>query len=334
MDYQIEKIVIECPECRQKLRLPLFNERKLKIKCQRCNKEFDFDCKEYRKKQLVRQGLVWTCCTFLLITDLAFPFIVKAKFRKWSVVIEKNYDENLRKTDQQYSVELSDLRNSENREIQAIDTDDYRDILKRKSLDYYSKIWKARNEYDSRYAISPREKAQLEMFAISKDRTKTIEQIIRDVAIKAAPPNSTVNVSQVENGVRLDIDFDMSELTAGEEGSRTKHDTVSSLQKEVVKLISRVTNDVYRFCRDLDLKTIAIGCRHYVNSYSRDEYSSLLWPKSSYSEKVNQVLYKVRLDEEDIKELNANPFLDAYSTTQYFSIEHNEFPNLTISYEK
>ncbi len=168
------------------------------------------------------------------------------------------------------------------------------------------------------------------MFAISKDRTKTIEQIIRDIAIKAAPPNSTVNVSQTENGIMLDIDFDMSELTAGEEGSRTKHDTVSSLQKEVVKLISRVTNDVYRFCRDLDLKTIAIGCRHYVNSYNLGE-SFLL---GNYLRTINQVLYKVRLNEEDIKELSANPFLDIYSTTQYFTIEHNEFPNLTISREK
>lgn len=331
MNYEIKKIIINCPGCGQKLRLPLFNERRLKIKCQRCNREFNFDCKKYREKQLVRQGLFGVCCVFILILDLVFPLVVKAKFTKRLEIAEANYEENLRRIDKQYSAELNDLRNSKNKEIQAIDTDNYRDTLKEKSLDYYSKIWKARNEYDSRYAISPREKAQLEMFAISKDRTKTIEQIIRDIAIKAAPLNSTVNVSQAENGIRLDIDFDMSELTAGEEGSRTKHDTVSSLQKEVVKLISRVTNDVYRFCRDLDLKTIAIGCRHYVNSYN---YSSQLWPKSNYSQRVNQVLYKVRLDEEDIKELSANPFLDAYSTTQYFSIEHNEFPNLTISHEK
>jgi len=41
-----------------------------------------------------------------------------------------------------------------------------------------AKIWKEKKNYNSRYAITPCEKAQLEMLALTKDQTKTIEKII------------------------------------------------------------------------------------------------------------------------------------------------------------
>ena len=97
------------------------------------------------------------------------------------------------------------------------------------------------------------------------------------------------------------------------------------MKKEVIKLVSRVTNDVYQFCRDLDLKTIAIGCRHYV---------TVQYESGSYYKKDNAVMYKVRLDKKDLKELKANPYLNIYSTADSLKVEKNEFPNLTISHEK
>ena len=46
----------------------------------------------------------------------------------------------------------------------------------RKIAKNYAKIWKEKKNYNSRYAITPCEKAQLETLELTKDRTKTIEK--------------------------------------------------------------------------------------------------------------------------------------------------------------
>lgn len=137
--------------------------------------------------------------------------------------------------------------------------------LNRNAIKHYENIWQERKTFNSKYAMTAREKAQLEMLNLSKDRTKNIEEIIKEIALKTAPRNSSVNVYTSASGFNLDINFDMSELTTGEEGVRTKHDNVDSLKQDVVRLISKVTNDVYQFCQGLDLESISIGCRHYEN---------------------------------------------------------------------
>ncbi len=198
--------------------------------------------------------------------------------------------------------------------------------LSAKAKTHYEEIWQERKNLDTKYAITPREKAQLEMLALSKDKTKSIEDIIRAVALKAAPMNSAINVHVSSVGYNLDIDFDMSELSSGEEGVRTKHDTVDSLKRDVIRLISKVTNDVYQFCQNLDLESIAIGCRHFVDQYEGEYKVSL--------GKRNIVLYKVKIYRKDLSELKNNPFLDIYSTTKYFNIEEDDFPNLKIERSK
>jgi len=79
---------------------------------------------------------------------------------------------------------------------------------------------------------------------------------IKAVALEASPKGSDIDVDESLQGLSLRIDFDMSSMTSGEHGTRTKHTTKESLKKEVITLISRVTNDVFQFCRDFDLEAI------------------------------------------------------------------------------
>jgi len=113
----------------------------------------------------------------------------------------------------------------------------------------------------------------------------------------------------------------MSELSSGEEGTRTKHNTIDSLKQEVIRLMSKVTNDVYQFCQDLDLESITIGCRHFVQNMGEFKVSL---------GKQNIVLYKIGLNRRDLGELKNNPFLDTYSTTRHFKIEEDNFSDLYI----
>jgi len=185
---------------------------------------------------------------------------------------------------------------------------------------HYEVIWNDRSNYDSKYAITSREKAQLEMLALSKDKNKTMEEIVESIARKAAPRNSTVDAYSTYQGIQLDVNFDMSKVTTGEYGTRTKHDTIKSLKKETVRLISKVTTDIYEFCKDLELENIAIGCRHYV---SVEDYLG-----SSYKE--NLIIFKVGLDRKNVKSLERNPFLDIYAITKYLQVEEDNFPTLRI----
>jgi hypothetical protein len=116
----------------------------------------------------------------------------------------------------------------------------------------------------------------------------------------------------------------MSSTTSGEQGTRTKHHTKESLRKEVISLISRVTNDIFQFCKDLEITSIHVGCRHFItieNQYGskRDE---------------NTVLYKIHIQKNRVQELTDNPFLDVYSTTRHFEVEIDDFENIEITTKK
>ena len=323
-----KKIIIKCPKCRKKLRLPSFRTKKLTVRCVRCNREFKFNYKKYHTKRLIVSLFTYLLLITLLSCTVIFPLVGISKLEAEINKVKDAFAEKVKEVEELSSSEINAFKEEYSQKLTQINTDEYRDQLHKQASEYYVKIWNGRENYTARYAITPREKARLEMLKLSKDRNKTVEEIVRSIAIKVAPRNSDISVYTTSKGLRLDIDFDMSELTSGEIGSRTKHTTLESLKKEVIKLISMVTNDVYEFCRDLNLGTIAIGCRHFVKEYYY-EHSSLASTK-------NTVLYKIRLDKKDIKKLEHNPFLDIYSTTKYFKVEANDFPNLTLdtSYEK
>jgi len=317
---ELHEVVISCPRCKQKLRLPVYKDKKLRVTCPnpKCKKEFSFDCKKYRARQkLILLGTIIVCFIILSAVIIA-PIFLLDKGSVFITKVQNEYESQFEKIQDEFTKEKINLKENYDSEIKKIDMV----ALKTQATEHYEKIWKDRKSYNSKYAITLREKAQLEMLALSEDKTKTIEDIIRGIAIKAAPDNSTVNVLSSASGYSLDIDFDMSELSSGEKGTRTKHDSIDSLKKEVIRLVSKVTNDVFEFCQNMDLESISIGCRHYVRQYNEENI---------HIEDINLIIYKICLDKKDLGELKDNPFLDIYFTTKYFTVEIDDFPNLEIS---
>jgi hypothetical protein len=315
---EVYKAVIACHRCGQKLRIPVFENKRLRVNCSKCKHEFVFDCQRFRARKKMLLRLMVGLSLIMLITDFVIPIYLLPKINSFESNYKKTYEAKIQNEQIEFSKKKESLQERYAKEIQSINPVQ----LKLKADEHYSKIWDERRNYESKYAITLREKAQLEMLSLSKDKTRSIEDIISGIAAKAAPRNSTINVHALSNGYGLDIDFDMSEVSSGEGGTRTKHQSVDSLRKDVIRLISKVTNDVYQFCQKLDLEYISIGCRRYVRQYN--EYKS-------YSGEANTVLYKIRIEKKDLYELSNNPFLDTYSTTKYFKVEEDEFSIITIS---
>ncbi|OFW54704.1 MAG: hypothetical protein A2163_03250 [Actinobacteria bacterium RBG_13_35_12] len=283
----------------------------------KCKKEFSFDYKKYlARKKLILLSTTIACFIVLAAVIISSVFLLDRR-NIFIAEVKNEYESQFKKIQDEFTQENISIKESYDNEIKKIDVV----VLKTQAAEHYKKIWEERKSYSSKYAITPREKAQLEMLALSKDKTKSIEDIIRGITIKAAPDNSTVNVLSSASGYSLDIDFDMSELSSGEEGTRTKHDSIDSLKKEIIRLVSKVTNDVFEFCQNMGLKSIAIGCRHYVRQYD---------DRNNYIENINEILYKISLNKKDLGELKDNPFLEIYLTTKYFKVEVDEFPNLSL----
>jgi len=233
-----------------------------------------------------------------------FSKLIAAEAEK-TVILKKRYED-----------ELAAKKASLDKELAAIDAQD----LRRRSTKNYKMLFEARKSFDKRFALSPREKSQLRMRNLSSDSTKSFHDAIRSVAKEASPIGADISVHESSKGIALHIDFDMSSMTSGEHGTRTKHHTKDSLRKEVVSLISRVTNDIFQFCRGLNISTIYVGCRHYVTTS---------YPDGSEREE-NMVLYKIRIQENQIPQLTNDPFLDIYSTTKYFKVDEDNFDEIEI----
>ena len=316
---ELHKVVIPCPHCKKKLRLPIYEGKELRVTCPnpKCKKEFSFDYKKYlARKKLILLSTTIACFIVLAAVIISSVFLLDRR-NIFIAEVKNEYESQFKKIQDEFTQEKISIKESYDNEIKKIDVV----VLKTQAAEHYKKIWEERKSYSSKYAITPREKAQLEMLALSKDKTKNIEDIIRGIAIKATPDNSTVNVLSSASGYSLDIDFDMSELSSGEEGTRTKHDSIDSLKKEIIRLVSKVTNDIFEYCQNSDLDSISVGCRHYVRQYD---------DRNNYIENINEILYKISLNKKDLGELKDNPFLEIYLTTKYFKVEVDEFPNLSL----
>lgn len=314
---EIFRAIIACKQCGQKLKVPILENKKLRITCSKCKHDFLFDCQLYKQRKKILAGAIYGVLLIVLVADLAAPIYFYSRISSFDLRLKNKYEEEFKQRQPRFSKEMQDLKVQHAATIDRINSKD----LRIEAEEHYANIWEERRNYVSKYAITPREKAQLEMLALSKDRTKRIEDIIKGIASKTAPRNSEIYVYVHGDKYGLDINFDMSELSSGEEGTRTKHRSIDSLKKDVIRLISKVTNDVYQFCQNLDLDSISIGCKHYVMEYEDNIYRG----------EANSVLYKIRIDKSDLSELENNPFLDIYSTTKYFKVEEDAFPNLEIS---
>lgn len=311
--------IVECPKCAVKNRINSYSDD-LRPICGRCGASL------FQKKQEPpinpppqknRSSFFLSTILIVLIVVVAYgimvtPDLMRKDFSKLiaaeaekTVILKKRYED-----------ELAAKKASLDKELAAIDAQD----LRRRSTKNYKMLFEARKSFDKRFALSPREKTQLRMRNLSSDSTKSFHDAIRSVAKEASPIGADISVHESSKGIALHIDFDMYSMTSGEHGTRTKHHTKDSLRKEVVSLISRVTNDIFQFCRGLNISTIYVGCRHYVTTS---------YPDGSEREE-NMVLYKIRIQENQIPQLTNDPFLDIYSTTKYFKVDEDNFDEIEI----
>lgn len=318
-----QKITISCPECKQKLRLPYFKSKVLSISCSKCKTKFQFDFYKYNHDQRNKKNYLFAFITLLILINLIIPYLMFKNIYSTIDTFQSQYSKQIKSNQKKYINEIKKIKTEYEKKIAEINPE----ILKEKAIQQYKKDWDDRLNYNSKYALSNREKALLEMNNLSKDKNKKTDEIVTSIAIKAAPLNSNIHVINSSNGIILDIDFDMSEMTSGETNTKTKHHTIDSLKNEVKSLVSKVTYDISEYCNKLGLYCINVGCRHQVNQ--KDEFGN--------ENVVNFVIYKVKLNTNKIKELNNNSFLSYYSTINYLEIITDKFSELYIiekGYEK
>lgn len=311
--------IVECPKCAAKNRISTHSDG-MKPICGRCgaalfqeNHEVPIDSPPQKPKfsrflPFILIALIASVIYGIMVTPNLirkdFPLLIAAEVQKTELLKKRLEDK--------FYAKKAELE----KELAAIDAQD----LQLKAIQKYKGVFEARKSFDKRFALSPREKTQLQMRSLSSDSTKSFHDAIRSVAQKASPDGADISVQEYSKGIALHIDFDMSSMTSGEHGTRTKHHTKDSLRKEVVHLISRVTNDIFQFCRDLNLSSIHVGCRHYVRT---------TYPQGA-TKNENIVLYKIRIKKTSVQQLQSNPYLDIYSTTKYFEIEEDNFDGIEI----
>jgi hypothetical protein len=317
MEAQEKQIFITCPKCGVRNRIGSYSNS-LRPVCGKCGAHLQIASETNSHGQLLANSLKFINIIILLLIVVSvsaifiIPSFLKADFSDLvSAENEKTYN-----TKTKITKSLSDLESRLQTELAAINPSE----LRERAWANYKNIFNERRSFDERYALTQREKAQLKMRDLAKDSTKKYHEAIKAVAQEASPKGASIKIAEKNKAVSLHIDFDMSSMTSGEEGTRTKHDTKDSLKKEVISLISRVTNDVFIFCRQLDIETINVGCNHEV-----------LASKNNLSQqKETLTLYKIRIRKNRIRDLTSNPFLNTYSTTEYFEIEQDNFNNIEI----
>lgn len=182
----------------------------------------------------------------------------------------------------------------------------------------YQEEFRARSSFDQRFALSQRERTQLRLKSMASDTSQSIQDVLRAVALEAAPNGSTANVRQTQQGLLLNIEFDMGSMVAGEATARTRHQTLDSLKREVISLISRVTNDVFLVCRDFPIYEIQVGClRTVFTDNSRRTTRKLL-------------LYQINIRAESFSTKSNNPFLDFYATAENMNVLTDNFSTLQL----
>ena len=304
-------IITKCKKCGTKNRIRPHSDGVHPI-CGKCGSPLSYDTHP-SVLSLIFLNLLLLVSLVGIICGIIFTPTVLSKDYSELKAIENTKMSELREHEEK---KLSELEAQLKLEVAKIDPTK----LREEAVRHYKSILDARKSYDKRYALTPRERVQLRMKELASDSTKSYHEAIKAVALEASPKGSDIDVVGSLEGTALHIDFDMSSMTSGEHGIRTKHTTKSTLKKEVISLISRVTNDMFQFCKDLDLQTIHVGCRHYV----RTTYAN-----GSTSDE-NEVLYKICIREKHIPELLNNPFLDVYSTAQRFEIEEDNFEDIEI----
>jgi ribosomal protein S27AE len=248
----MEPKILECPNCGARNRVGTHSVG-LRPICGRCGTALDKSDEDSNGRYSIHNRhtslyvyilllvLVGVVCSGIAVT----PSLLKKDFSQL-VLEETQKTEAMRK---QQEKDLADRKATLENKLSAINAEE----LRRNAAEQYKRELEERKAYDKRFAISPREKAQLQMLNLASDSTKSFHDAIRAVAREASPQDSDISIYESDQGIALHIDFDMSSMTSGESGTQTKHHTKDSLRKEVISLISRVTNDIFHFSKALDL---------------------------------------------------------------------------------
>jgi len=308
--------IIKCPKCAVKNRIASYSNTLNPI-CGRCGAKLFPTNQTESASQNTKTNLYQPLIMIALLVAIVFgititPSLMRKDFSSL-IEAEAQKTENLRK---RYEEDLAANTALLEEELAAIDVQD----LRQKATRNYRAILESRKSFDTRFALSPREKTQLQMLNLSSDSTKSFHKVIRSVAKEASPAGADISVFETLEGVALHIDFEMSSMTSGERGTRTKHLTKDSMKKEVISLISRVTNDIFQFSLGLNISSIYIGCHHFVDPHE----------SNSSTEEYDMLLYKIGIQKSEITQLTNDPFLDVYSTSKYFDIEEDNFNEITI----
>lgn len=314
-------MIIQCDKCWAKNRItsippnsqPICGKCKEPLNYKGVNTKDPFSEYSWIKRLSLYLGIVLAIIALIMITLLGqkdYSTLVASENEKVS-----KYEEQLKK-------QLNEYENSLQEELSKINSD----MLFMAACEHYKTILTDRISRNAKYALTPREKTLLKMKGISTDSTKYYLDAIKEIAKEASPKQSEIIVKETEDGVVLEINFQMSSVTSGEKGTRTKHETVESLKNEVVSLTSRVSTDVFSFCNNLNLRKIYIGCKHDVN---------IVYENYSKSQQIEQlILYKVKIEKDKINTLSDNPFLDTYSITSILETEEDHFNEISITEQK
>lgn len=311
--------IVKCTRCGSSNRIQS-NAEGLRPICGRCGAALAFN--DTKRQPLSKRGrkrshpAIVVLLVALLSATLYGMYITPSFLKQDFSDLRHEQDRETEELRAQHKQSLAERRTELDAELSAVDAA----ALRRSAVEQYKQELAGRKSYDKRFALSPREKAQLHMKALASDSTKSFHDAIRAVAREASPKGADIGVRESGYGVALHIDFDMSSMTSGEHGTRTKHHSKESLRKEVISLISRVTNDAFQFCKDLDLTSINVGCRHIVQT------------KNPYGKtgEENTMLYKISVRKRNVEEFTSNPFLDEYSTTRHFEVDEDNFDNIEI----
>jgi len=313
----IERI-ITCYKCGAKNRVGAHSDSLCPI-CGRCKARLlPLSKISKTKPPITFLEVIFSVFIVIVIVGVCYAIVVTPNIlRKDFSALIVNEDEKIVALKQKQEEGLNEVEAELQEELSLIDAEK----LRLEAVQNYKSIFDGRQSFDKRYALTSREKTQIRMRELASDSAKSYHQAISSVAQEASPKGADIRTTESLRGIALHIDFDMDSMTSGELGTRTKHTTKESLKKEVLSLISRVTNDVFQFCKKLELDTIHVGCRHHVG---------IVYPDGT--EKVeNTMLLKVVIRRSRVPTFSNNPFLDVYSTSQYLEVEEDNFSEIYIT---
>ena len=211
--------IVECPKCAVKNRINKHHDGLQPI-CSRCGAVLFQENHKQSLDTTLQKSIFSTYLTFILITlivAIVYGIIVTPNMMRkdFSLLIatEVQKSELLK---EQHENEFAAKKTSLEKELMGIDAQD----LKQKATGNYKVLLEARKSFDKRFALSPREKAQLRMRNLSSDSTKSFHDVIRSVAQEASPVGADIGVHESSKGIDLHIYFDMSSMTSGEHGTR------------------------------------------------------------------------------------------------------------------